>query len=179
MAFLQRHECVVCPTRSENLLRRGDSPAPEHCGQPMRRLIGAPAGRVAGSPFVGGQRAPAHHPHRQLIGRHLGEHSDVVGGSSSAPVLTGAAGQAGRLPRGESQGPEIQHRQWPKPFEACSASERDERWRDTTESMAQWQADCLEQSGMQRGAALRKASADQQQITEKARAAYEHPTGVN
>jgi hypothetical protein len=181
MAFLARHECVACSARTEDMLPNGDAPPPEHCGSPMRRLLGAPAGRVKGSPFVGGPAVPPPtpaRPPRRMMGQHFGKDSKVVGRSSGAPVLTGDAGKPS-MPRGEARGPKIKHRQWVKRFEDSNAAERDERWRDTCESMTHWQADCLEQSGMDRGDALRKASADQQKITEKARAGYMHPSGVN
>jgi hypothetical protein len=51
----------------------------------------------------------------------------------------------------------------------CSATERDDRWRQTKEAMTQWQTNCLVDGGMDYGAAKKKADAFQTEATIKAR----------
>ena len=61
-------------------------------------------------------------------------------------------------------------RQWSKPYEACDAAQRDERWRDTCEQMTKYRADCLAASGVDYSTAMRTASEGQQAATADARA---------
>jgi hypothetical protein len=158
-----RHRCSVCQARAEGYFARPDSPVPAHCGAPMERLMGAPFGRVAGSPAPPVPRTRT--PLKQgRASRRFGGPAGEVVGQGRAPV------QPQRQARPDIPGPEMPNRKWSKPYEACNAGERDERWRDTCEQMTAYRADCLTESGVDRGTALRAASEGQQATTADARA---------
>jgi hypothetical protein len=161
-----RHMCPICHLRIEDYYPRLDSPAPSHCGEAMVKLMGAPFGRVVGSPTPVAQRVkPAAKP-RGPQGRGSkwfgGDAGEVVGEGRS-PVTPN------RQPRPEMTGPQMPTRTWSKPYEACTAAQRDERWRDSNEQMTAYRADCLTASGIERGEALKTASAAQQTATADAR----------
>jgi hypothetical protein len=161
-----RHECRACGCETHDLLSLS-APEPEHCGQAMRRLMPTRVAAKVVNPSAGPSVAP---PPAKL--------KPV----QQAPLMSSP--DAGKLEthrraRDPVTGPTIPMTKWAKPFEACSADQRTERWRDTCEAMTAHQVECLEASGVDAREARLKASATQQKITEQARAGYMHPSGVN
>jgi hypothetical protein len=161
------HDCLSCQARTENLLAI-DAEPPVHCGRPMVRRMGAPFGRVVGSSApITPRPVPSQ---AQLRPGRMWKTADGRGFERGRVVAEGGAPVApSRQKRPEMPGPEMPTRVWPKAYEACDAAQRDERWRDSNEQMTAYRADCLTASGIERGEALKTASAAQQAATADAR----------
>jgi len=168
---LYRHRCTECEVETLDL-QPLDAVRPRHCGARMERLMPRRVvGRVApdsngahlGSGFASlapaGARGHVEDARSCKVGEILASGSAPV--TSIKPTLV------------DTENPlAIPWRTKPdaKDYTELDAGERDSRWRDTVERMTNWQANCLEQDGIDRGEALSRASQQQQRVAEQSRA---------
>jgi hypothetical protein len=165
---IYRHTCRECGDVTTDLLGL-ESPNPTCCGSSMvrlmpRRVVGRVINPSAGPPARAPRPAPVQPDQlrrlRQLerpegldqICKTRPEALDLPPVDPSLPAIPWASSVAA------------------KPVTERNAGERDAGWRDTCEAMTEWQAQWLERDGVDRGAALRKASTTQQAVVEQARA---------
>lgn len=170
---LYRHECTRCRVERLDLLRI-DDPNPDHCGATMRRIMPR---RVVGRVVPDSN------------GAHVGSgfaqagHVDAGPDTETEQVVASASCMPSSLPAKRIDPDDKLSIPWntkplAKDYADCDAAERDGRWHDTCQRMTEWQASCLEQDGIGRGEALRRASQLQQTVTEQARAENTRDDGL-
>jgi hypothetical protein len=159
---LYRVKCGSCGVESIDLARVND-PSPDHCGQPMAKLMPT---RVAGwvrdnTPgwVQGGLLGPDEQ--YQMPGTEkIAEASAPQPGPTLTPIDTSPLAFPVQT-------------NWSKDYDACSASERDDRWRDTHAAMSAWQTRCLEADGVDPSEARARATEHQTKVISESRESSE------
>ena len=143
---LHRFACQACDARFERLVAMDfRNPPCEACGGATNKLM---PNRVKGG--VKSEALIARDNQERLI--------------ASLPI---PASQA--RPRDASNPLAMPSMDFKKDYADCSASERDDRWKQTKEAMTQWQTNCLVDGGEDYSKARAKADAFQTEATIKAR----------
>jgi hypothetical protein len=164
---LYRHTCRECGVITIDL-QSLDAGPPEHCDVRMvrlmpRRVVGRVVNPTAGPPAA--------------MPRPATPKPDLLQPVRSLPRPEGTAPICATRPDlptiDPAAGPQIPWQRQAKAPAERNAGERDSSWHDTCEAMTEWQTQWLERDGVDRGTALRKASATQQAVVEQARSEFE------
>lgn len=166
---LYRHTCAGCGALTVDL-QPLDAEPPLHCSSPMvrlmpRRVVGRVVNPSAGPSTSSNPPPESARPDTLRHVRTLERVESAAPICATKPELPTLDPSQPSVPWASSVG-------W-KPAADRNAGERDASWRDDCEAMTEWHAQWLERDGVDRGAALRKASATQQGVIEQARTEVE------